>query len=113
MSSMPERNAAGQLGSGTGQSARPGEWGMPAQGTVPGHEHFGQVPSGGGPGQADDGMPGGNWGGQPGSASPVGRAETRVTWRRIFQYWIDAFLVWIVPYLVSIPFDLKIGRAHV
>ena len=25
--------------------------------------------------------------------------------RRVFQYWIDAFLVSIVPYLVSIPFD--------
>jgi len=28
-----------------------------------------------------------------------------VTWRRIFQFWIDAFLVSIIPYLVSIPFD--------
>lgn len=28
-----------------------------------------------------------------------------MTWRRIFQYWIDAFLVSIVPYLVGIPFD--------
>jgi len=28
-----------------------------------------------------------------------------VTWRRIFQYWVDAFLVSIVPYLVGIPFD--------
>ena len=56
------------------------------------------------------GQPGGHWGGQPGSASPVNEAETRVTWRRIFQYWIDAFLVWIVPYLVSIPFDSSGSR---
>jgi uncharacterized RDD family membrane protein YckC len=28
-----------------------------------------------------------------------------VTWRRIFQYWIDAFFVSVIPYLVSIPFD--------
>jgi uncharacterized RDD family membrane protein YckC len=32
--------------------------------------------------------------------------ETRVTGRRVVQYWIDALLVSIVPYLVSLPFDL-------
>lgn len=37
--------------------------------------------------------------------TPVNEAETRVTWRRIFQYWIDTFFVSIIPYLVSIPFD--------
>jgi uncharacterized RDD family membrane protein YckC len=37
--------------------------------------------------------------------APVSEAETRVTWRRIFQYWIDAFFVSVIPYLVSIPFD--------
>ena len=104
MSSMPERDAPGQVGS-TQQSARPGERGTPAQGSVPGQEQFGSVPSGGDPGQAGGDMPGGDWGSQPGSGSPVSEAETRVTWRRIFQFWIDAFLVSIVPYLVSIPFD--------
>jgi uncharacterized RDD family membrane protein YckC len=104
MSSMPERDAPGQVGS-TQQSARPGEWGTPAQGSVPGQEQFGRVPSGGDPGQPGGDTPGGDWGSQPGYGSPVSEAETRVTWRRIFQFWIDAFLVSIVPYLVSIPFD--------
>ena len=104
MSSMPERDTPGQLGS-TQQSAPPGEWGTPAQGSVPGQEQFGGVPSGGNPGQPAGDMPGGQWGSQPGSGSPVSEAETRVTWRRIFQFWIDAFLVSIIPYLASIPFD--------
>jgi uncharacterized RDD family membrane protein YckC len=39
------------------------------------------------------------------AVAPVTEAETRVTWRRIFQYWIDAFFVSVIPYLVSIPFD--------
>ena len=72
---------------------------------MPGQEQFGRLPSGGDPGQPGGDTPGGQWGSQPGSGSPVSEAETRVTWRRIFQYWIDAFLVSIVPYLVSIPFD--------
>ena len=104
MSSMPERDAPGHVGRGQ-QSARPGEWGTPSQGTMPGHQQFGGVPSGGDPGQPAGDVPGGHWGSQPGSGSPVSEAETRVTWRRIFQFWIDAFLVSIVPYLVSIPFD--------
>jgi uncharacterized RDD family membrane protein YckC len=104
MSSMPERDAPGQVGRAQ-QSARPGEWGTPSQGGMPGHQQFGGVPSGGNPGQPAGDMPGGQGGSQPGSGSPVGEAETRVTWRRIFQFWIDAFLVSIVPYLVSIPFD--------
>jgi uncharacterized RDD family membrane protein YckC len=37
--------------------------------------------------------------------APVSEAQTRVSWRRVFQYWIDSFFVWIVPYLVGIPFD--------
>jgi uncharacterized RDD family membrane protein YckC len=107
MSSMPERDAPGQPGS-TQQSARPGDYGAPAPGAVPGQEQ-----RYGSPGQPQGGMsgqPGGDWGSQPGRASPVNEAETRVTWRRIFQYWIDAFLVWIVPYLVSIPFDSSGSR---
>ena len=38
-------------------------------------------------------------------ATPVTRAETRVTGRRVVQYLIDSFLVGIIPALVSIPFD--------
>ena len=45
------------------------------------------------------------WSEQPGSVSPVNEAETRVTGRRVVQYLIDAFLVSIIPSLVSIPFD--------
>jgi uncharacterized RDD family membrane protein YckC len=37
--------------------------------------------------------------------SPVNDAETRVTGRRVVQYLIDAFLVSLIPSLVSIPFD--------
>jgi uncharacterized RDD family membrane protein YckC len=37
--------------------------------------------------------------------SPVNEAETRVTGRRVVQYLIDAFLVSLIPSLVSIPFD--------
>ncbi len=87
---------------------------------MPGEQDYGGAPSGGTPGQQAGAFPGQQqgapgqrygspagqqWGSQPGWASPVNEAETRVTWRRIFQYWIDAFLVSIVPYLVSIPFD--------
>ena len=44
--------------------------------------------------------------GGPGQwATPVTRAETRVTGRRVVQYLIDSFLVGIIPALVSIPFD--------
>jgi uncharacterized RDD family membrane protein YckC len=55
-------------------------------------------------------MPGDQQRSRPGRQRvPVNEAETRVTWRRIFQYWIDAFLVSVVPYLVGIPFD-RSGR---
>ena len=37
--------------------------------------------------------------------APVPRTETRVTGRRVVQYLIDAFLVGLIPALVSIPFD--------
>ncbi|HKD89241.1 MAG TPA: RDD family protein [Streptosporangiaceae bacterium] len=117
MSSMPERDTPGQSGGGTGQSARPGDWSTPRQGSAPGQERFGP-PAGSIPGQPEAGQAGsqwagqqggwagqqGGWGGQPASA-PITAAETRVTWRRIFQYWIDAFFVSVIPYLVSIPFD--------
>ncbi len=80
MSGMSDRDAPGQYGGSTEQNARPGEWGT-----------------------ADQGVP--SQGSEPGPTTPVYEAETRVTWRRIFQYWIDAFFVSVVPYLVSIPFD--------
>jgi uncharacterized RDD family membrane protein YckC len=122
MSSMPERDTPGQTDGSTEQSARLGEWGMPDQGSAPGQEQFGTAAAGGTPGQPGGGQPGGQWsggqpggqwsGGQPGgqgagqpTMTPVTEAETRVTWRRIFQYWIDAFFVSVIPYLASIPFD--------
>ena len=114
MSSMPERDAPDQPGGTTERSARPGEWGTPQQGSAPGQEHFGGAPAGSIPGQPEAGQPGGQqgrWAGQQGgwagepALTPVTEAETRVTWRRIFQYWIDAFFVSVIPYLVSIPFD--------
>jgi uncharacterized RDD family membrane protein YckC len=112
MSSTPERDAPDQRRGSTQQSARPGEWSAPPQGDRPGQEQYGQEPGYGqaGYGQAGQGQAGqygqqSPWAGRPGSMSPVSEAETRVTWRRIFQYWIDAFFVSIVPYLVSIPFD--------
>jgi uncharacterized RDD family membrane protein YckC len=110
MSSTPEQDPAGQWDRDTQQGAidRP-----PSQPGAPGTERFNGAPSGGVP------PVGGS--GQPQSAgltadhsprtrpgrhpAPVSEAQTRVSGRRVFQYWIDAFLVSIVPYLVSIPFD--------
>src|SRR5258708_9093681 len=108
MSSMPERGAPGQPG--TPQSARPGEWSGTSQGSQPGQlQQFGSVPSGnvprGVPGQPQGGMGDQAWGSRPGTMSPVSVAETRVTGRRVVQYLIDAFIVSIIPSLVSIPFD--------
>jgi uncharacterized RDD family membrane protein YckC len=107
MSSMPERDTPDQSGSTTERSARPGDWGTPHQGSAPGQEQFGGEPAGSVPAQPGAGQPGGQQGGWPGEPglTPVTEAETRVTWRRIFQYWIDAFFVSVIPYLVSIPFD--------
>jgi uncharacterized RDD family membrane protein YckC len=119
MSSMPERDTPGQSG-GSEQGAHVGEWAAPEQASAPGQEQFGTSAAGEVPGQPGGGQPGGQWGGgQPGEQgagqpggwagqpgmTPVTKAETRVTWRRIFQYWIDAFFVSVIPYLVSIPFD--------
>jgi uncharacterized RDD family membrane protein YckC len=108
MSSMPERDTPGQWG-GTQQSPRPGEAGTPPQGSMPGQEQYGSTPSGSIPGQPQ-GQPGdqpGGYGSQRGGrpTSPVSELETRVTGRRVVQYLIDAFLVSIIPSLVSIPFD--------
>jgi uncharacterized RDD family membrane protein YckC len=99
MSSTPEQNGTGQWSADTQQGAldRP-----PSQPSVPGAEQFG---SGSGRPQGDR-IPGDQPRAQSGRRrAPVSEAQTRATWRRVFQYWIDAFLVSIVPYLVGIPFD--------
>jgi uncharacterized RDD family membrane protein YckC len=103
MTSMPERDAPGQPG--IPQSARPGERTGGSQGTLPGQQQFGSVPPGSAPGQPQGGMGNQQWGSQPTRMSPVSEAETRVTGRRVVQYLIDAFLVSLIPSLVSIPFD--------
>jgi uncharacterized RDD family membrane protein YckC len=94
------------------------------QGTLPGQQDFRQMPGGNAPGQqggyqGQQGQEGEQWGGQqsqqwaaqPGSGSPVNRAEVKVTGRRVVQYLIDSFLVWLIPGLVSIPFDRSGSRA--
>jgi len=107
MSSTPEHDAAGQWdgSGGTQQGAVPRP---PAQPSAPGTEQFGSAPSGGGSGQPQStGMSGGQARTRPGGhPAPVSEAQTRVSGRRVGQYFIDSFLVWIVPYLVSIPFDV-------
>jgi uncharacterized RDD family membrane protein YckC len=99
MSSTPEQDGTGQWSGDAQQGAldRP-----PSQPSAPATERFG-----GGSGRPQSG---GIPGDQPRTQSgrhraPVAEAQTRATWRRVFQYWIDAFLVSIVPYLVGIPFD--------
>jgi uncharacterized RDD family membrane protein YckC len=91
MSNTPERDGPTQWDSS--QGARPGEPVSPGtqQGTVPGQSGTGQA------GYARGSL--------RGSDSPVSEMETRVTGRRVVQYLIDAFLVGLIPSLVSIPFD--------
>jgi uncharacterized RDD family membrane protein YckC len=112
MSSMPERDASGQRTGSTQQGALPGDRaGAPSQTGMPGQGQFGSTPPGGYGGQPQGGYEQpqrgtpGDWGSQPGNASPVNLEETRVTGRRVVQYLIDAFLVSLIPSLVSIPFD--------
>jgi uncharacterized RDD family membrane protein YckC len=101
MSTMPEGDAAGQQGGGQ-HGIHPG---APAQGGAPSQEQGGRP--------ADDpAYPAYQQSAAPPAAAPsaaaptaVTRAETRVTGRRVVQYLIDAFLVGLVPSLVSIPFD--------
>jgi uncharacterized RDD family membrane protein YckC len=126
MSSMPQGDEPEQWGSQ--QNARPGDQTNPGtqQGTLPGQQDFRQMPGGNVPGQqggyqgqqgeqagyqGQQAQEGEQWGGQPGSRSPVDRAETKVTGRRVVQYLIDSFLVWLIPGLVSIPFDRSGSRA--
>jgi len=104
MSSTPEQDPAGQWNGGTQQGAVPRP---PTQPTAPGTEQFGVTPSGNGSGQPQGSVtPREQPPTRPGRhPAPVSEAQTRVSGRRVFQYFIDSFLVWIVPYLVSIPFD--------
>jgi uncharacterized RDD family membrane protein YckC len=104
MSSTPEQDPAGQWNGNTQQGAVPRP---PSQPSAPGTEQFGGAPSAGGPGRPQSGaIPSDPPRTRPGHyRAAVSEAQTRVTWRRVFQYWIDSFLVWIVPYLVGIPFD--------
>jgi len=111
---MPQSGEPGQPG---GQAAGPGERsGVGTQhGAMPGQENYGRTPAGSIPGQqgamaGQRGAPSDQreqqpWSSRPGNWSPVDKAETRVTFRRVVQFWIDMFFVSIVPELVSIPFD--------
>lgn len=72
---------------------------------MPEQERASGAPYGTVPGQTRGPPPGADWGSQPGWTTPVNTAETRVTGRRVVQYLIDSFLVWLIPGLVSIPFD--------
>jgi uncharacterized RDD family membrane protein YckC len=110
MSSTPEQDPAGQWNGGTQQGAVPRP---PSQPTAPGTERFGGAPAGSAPAGSGSGqpqssaMPDGQRPRQPGRRQEaVSEAQTRVSGRRVCQYFIDSFLVWIVPYLVSIPFDV-------
>jgi uncharacterized RDD family membrane protein YckC len=100
MTTMPEGDPAGQQGS-TGPDTHPG---APQQGGVPGQEQYSGTPYGQVPAQPR-GPERADLAAQPGQMPPVTRAETHVTGRRVVQYLIDSFLVSIIPYLVSIPFD--------
>jgi uncharacterized RDD family membrane protein YckC len=101
MSTMPEGDAAGQQGS-TGPGTHPG---APPQAGVPSQEEYSGTPARPVPAQSLGSEPSGDLGSRPVRTTPVTRAETRVTGRRVVQYLIDSFLVGIIPGLVSIPFD--------
>jgi uncharacterized RDD family membrane protein YckC len=95
MSTMPEGEAAGQRG-GTQHDTPPG---APPQAGAPSQEQYGGAAYGQVPAQTR------GTGVQPERMGPVPRAQTRVTGRRVVQYLIDAFLVGLIPSLISIPFD--------
>ncbi len=97
MSTMPEGDPPGQRG-GTQHDTPPG---APPQSGAPSQEQYGGTPYGQVPAQPS----GPEYGRSPGPAAPVPRADTRVTGRRVVQYLIDAFLVGLIPTLISIPFD--------
>ena len=97
MTTTPEGDAAGQRG-GTQHDTPPG---APPQASAPSQEQYSGTAYGPVPAQAR----GPEYGREPGRATPVPRDATRVTGRRVLQYLIDAFLIGIIPSLVSIPFD--------
>jgi uncharacterized RDD family membrane protein YckC len=101
MSTMPEGDAAGQQGSTQHGTHR----GAPPQAGVPSQEQYPSEPYEAIPAQSRGSEPRGDPGSQPGRATAVTKSETRVTGRRVVQYLIDAFLVGLIPSLVSIPFD--------
>jgi uncharacterized RDD family membrane protein YckC len=101
MSTMSEGDAAGQQG-GTQPGTHPG---APQQAGVPGQEQYSGRPYGPVPAQSRGPEPGGVRGDYREGTTPVPRAETRVTGRRVVQYLIDSFLVGLIPGLISIPFD--------
>ncbi|MGH3301902.1 MAG: RDD family protein [Streptosporangiaceae bacterium] len=113
MSSMPERDAAGQWTGGTQQSSR--EWvGTSGQRDTPGQEQFGGPPPGGTPqgGRTPD-DPYGSYHGRPGGwQSPVSRDETQVVGRRVVQYVIDYILAGIIPGLAYWLLDRGSGFLH-
>jgi uncharacterized RDD family membrane protein YckC len=101
MSTMPEGDAAGQR-RGTGPDTHPG---APPQAGVPGQEQYSGPPYQPVPAQAPGAQARGYAGYQAAGTAPDIRAATHVTGRRVVQYLIDAFLVSLIPSLVSIPFD--------
>jgi uncharacterized RDD family membrane protein YckC len=110
MSTMPEGDAAGQQG-GTQHGTHPG---APPQAGIPRQEQDGGVSSQGRdagtssgpvPAQPRGPEPQGYAANEQGRPTEVTRTETRVTGRRVVQYLIDAFLVGLIPGLISIPFD--------
>jgi uncharacterized RDD family membrane protein YckC len=96
MSTTPEGDGAGRQGSSR-HDTHPG---APPQAGAPRQEQRSDAPYGRIPAQ-----PRGDPGSQTGEATWVTKPETRVTGRRVVQYLIDAFLVGLIPSLVSIPFD--------
>ena len=123
MSTMPEGDAAGQQGGTHGtHPGMPPQAGVPSQeqdsgltqeqdgtasyGSVPAQQRGAEQSGAAGYQQGPEAgyQQGPDAGYQRGMAPPV-RAETRVTGRRVVQYLIDAFLVGLIPSLVSIPFD--------
>lgn len=132
MSTMPEGDAAGQQGGQHGtHPGMPPQAGVPSQEQDSGltQEQDGTTSYGSVPAQQGGPEQGGGAGYQQGpdagyqrgtdagyqrgpdagyrqpAAPPVTRGEVKVTGRRVVQYLIDAFLVGLIPSLVSIPFD--------
>jgi len=110
MSTMPEGDAAGREG-GTQHGTHPG---APPQAGIPSQEQDARAASQGQDAGASSGPvpaqprgpePGGYAANEQGGPAQVARPETRVTGRRVVQYLIDAFLVGLIPGLISIPFD--------